>query len=105
MSLKPDKNGNIKGFVKKEHHDNIKKNLENKIIFLQDRLDLLENSHSKLENNHEKFVDEYKKKCVDYNKLLIRLEQKNIKKEHYDELQELRSKNKLYFEKYGSLDI
>lgn len=105
MSLKPDKNGNIKGFVKKEHHDNIKKNLENKIIFLQDRLDLLDNSYSKLENNHEKFVEDYKKKCIDYNKLLNRLESKNIKKEHYEELHDLRTKNKLYYEKYGGLDI
>tara|TARA_B100001094_G_scaffold272065_1_gene277703 strand:- start:188 stop:505 length:318 start_codon:yes stop_codon:yes gene_type:complete len=105
MSLKPDKNGNIKGFVKKDHHDNIKKNLEDKLIFLQDRLDSLENSYSKLEKNHDIFVEEYKKKCIDYNKLLTRLEQKKIKKEHYEELQDLRTKNKLYFEKYGSLDI
>ena len=105
MSLKPDKNGNIKGFVKKDHHDNIKKNLEDKLIFLQDRLDSLENSHSILEKNHEKFVEEYKKKCSDYNKLLVRLEQKNIKKDHYEELQNLREKNKLYYEKYGGLDI
>ncbi len=105
MSLKPDRNGNIKGFIKQEHHEKTKINLEKKIFFLQDKLDDLNNSYSKLTNNHETIKNEYKKKCIDYNKLLVRLEHKNIKKELYEELQDLKTKYKLYFEKYGSLDI
>lgn len=94
MSLKPDKNGNISGYVKKEHHEKVTNNLNNKINILQDKYDELNDSFNKLNKNHEIFLLEYKQKCNEYNKLLLKLESKNVKKEVYDELQNAKSKLK-----------
>tara|TARA_B100001093_G_scaffold258578_2_gene247273 strand:+ start:477 stop:788 length:312 start_codon:yes stop_codon:yes gene_type:complete len=103
MSLKPDKNGNIVGFIKKEHHEKTKSNYEKTINSLKDRIDGLENSYDKLEKNHEIFKKDYKKKCEDYNKLLNKLEQKNIKKEFFSEYEILKQRNQQYFNKYGNI--
>ena len=94
MSLKPDKNGNISGYVKKEHHEKVTNNLNNKINLLQDKHDELSDSFNKLNKNHEIFLLEYKQKCNEYNKLLLKLESKNVKKEVYEELQNAKSKLK-----------
>jgi hypothetical protein len=94
MSLKPDKNGNISGYVKKEHHEKVTNNLNNKINILQDKYDELNDSFNQLNKNHEIFLLEYKQKCNEYNKLLLKLESKNVKKEVYDELQNAKSKLK-----------
>ena len=103
MSLKPDKNGNIVGFVKKEHHEKTKNNYEKTIISLEDKLDSLQNSYNILEKNNKIFKKEYKKKCEDYNKVLNKLDQKNIKKDFFSEYELLKKRNQQYFDKYGSI--
>ena len=104
MSLKPDKNGNIEGFVKKEHHDRMIYNSNKKINNLNDELDKIRDSYINLENNHNIFLKEYKKKCEEYNKIVLKLEGRKIKKELLDELNDYKQKCKLYFDKYGSLN-
>ena len=103
MSLKPDKHGNIPGYIKKEHHDKVTGNLNKKIIELNNTIDEKIDSFNQLENNHNIFLREYKKKCEEYNKVLIKLESKNVKKDVYEELNILKNKLKKYSEKYGDL--
>ena len=92
MPLTPDNNGNISGYVKKEHHDKVTNNLNNKINLLQDKYDELSDSFDQLNKNHKIFLLDYKEKCNDYNKLLLKLESKNVKKDVYEELQKTKSK-------------
>lgn len=103
MSLTPDKNGNIPGYIKKEHHEKTNGNLNKKILLLDNELDKLKDSYKKLENNHNIFLREYKKKCEDYNKVLLKLESKNVKKDLYEEFNILKNKVKKYSDKYGDL--
>ena len=103
MSLKPDKNGNIPGYIKKPHHDKITNNLNKKINELNEKIEEQIDSFKQLEDNHNIFLREYKKKCEEYNKVLIKLESKNVKKEIYEEINILKNKLKKYLDKYGEL--
>ena len=91
MSCKPDKNGNIKGYVKKEHHDKVSNNLNKRIESMTTELEKLQESYMNLENNHNIFLKEYKKKCEEYNKALLKLETRKVKKELLDELEDYKS--------------
>ena len=104
MSLKTDKNGNIEGFIKKEHHEKIIYNSNKKINDLNDELNKLRESYINIENNHNVFLQEYKKKCEEYNKILLKLEKRRVKKELLDELADYKNKVKFYSDKYGSID-
>ena len=104
MSLKPDKYGNITGYVKKDHHEKVTTNLNKRIESLNNELDKLRDSYVHQENNHNIFLKEYKKKCEDYNKVLLKLETRRVKKELLDELNDYKCKVKLYFDKYGSIE-
>ena len=103
MSLTPDKNGNISGYIKKSHHEKTNGNLNKKILELNNEIDHLKDSYTKLENNHNIFLSEYKKKCQDYNKVLLKLESKNVKKDVFEEINFLKDKLKKYSDKYGDL--
>ena len=102
MSCKPDKNGNIKGYVKKEHHDKVSNNLNKRIESMTTELEKLHESYMNLENNHNIFLKEYKKKCEEYNKALLKLETRKVKKELLDELEDYKSKVKYFTDKYGN---
>tara|TARA_B100000900_G_C19997283_1_gene480271 strand:+ start:203 stop:514 length:312 start_codon:yes stop_codon:yes gene_type:complete len=102
MSCKPDKNGNIKGYVKKEHHDKVSNNLNKRIESMTTELEKLQESYMNLENNHNIFLKEYKKKCEEYNKALLKLETRKVKKELLDELEDYKSKVKYFTDKYGN---
>ena len=102
MSCKPDKNGNIKGYVKKEHHDKVSNNLNKRIESMTTELEKLQESYMNLENNHNIFLKEYKKKCEEYNKALLKLETRKVKKELLDELDDYKSKVKYFTDKYGN---
>ena len=102
MSFKPDKNGNIKGYVKKEHHDKVSNNLNKRVESMTTELEKLQESYMNLENNHNIFLKEYKKKCEEYNKALLKLETRKVKKELLDELEDYKSKVKYFTDKYGS---
>ena len=102
MSYKPDKNGNIKGYVKKEHHDKVSNNLNKRIESMTTELEKLQESYMNLENNHNIFLKEYKKKCEEYNKALLKLETRKVKKELLDELEDYKSKVKYFTDKYGN---
>ena len=102
MSFKPDKNGNIKGYVKKEHHDKVSNNLNKRIESMTTELEKLQESYMNLENNHNIFLKEYKKKCEEYNKALLKLETRKVKKELLDELEDYKSKVKYFTDKYGN---
>ena len=103
MSLIPDENGNISGYIKKGHHEKVTSNLNKKILNLNIKIDQLNDSYTKLENNHNIFLREYKKKCEDYNKVLLKLESRNVKKDVYEELNNLKNKLKRYNDEYGDL--
>ena len=105
MDLKLDKNGNVDGFVKKEHHDKTISNLNFKINSLEHELETIQTSYSNLDNNHNVFLKEYKKKCEDYNKVLLKLERKNVSKELMEELDDYKKKVNLYIERYGVIII
>ena len=102
MSCKPDKNGNIKGYVKKEHHDKVSNNLNKRIESMTTELEKLQESYMNLENNHNIFLKEYKKKCEEYNKALLKLETRKVKKELLDELEDYKSKVKYFTDKYSN---
>ena len=102
MSCKPDKNGNIKGYVKKEHHDKVSNNLNKRIESMTTELEKLQESYMNLENNHNIFLKEYKKKCEEYNKALLKLETRKVKKDLLDELEDYKSKVKYFTDKYGN---
>ena len=104
MSLKTDKNGNIEGFVKKEHHEKMINNSNKKINDLNDELDKLRESYINIENNHNIFLQQYKNKCEEYNKIVLKLEGRKVKKELLDELNDYKSKYKAYSDKYGNLN-
>ena len=103
MSLKTDKNGNIEGFIKKDHHEKIINNSNKKTNDLIDELDKLRESYINIEKNHNIFLQEYKKKCEEYNKIVLKLEGRKVKTELLNELNDYKSKYKTYFDKYGSL--
>jgi len=105
MDLKLDKNGNIDGFVKKEHHDKTVHNLSMKIEEKDHELETIRESYVNLDNNHKIFLAEYKKKCEECNKLELKLENKHIKKELLEELEDYKSKFNAYFQLYGKLII
>ena len=102
MSLKPDKHGNITGYVKKEHHEKVSNNLNKRVESLKVELEKIQESYVNLENNHNIFLKEYKKKCEEYNKALLILEKRKVKKELLDELEDYKSKVKFYTDKYGA---
>ena len=102
MSYKPDKNGNIQGYVKKEHHDKVSNNLNKRIESMTAELEKIQESYMNLENNHNIFLKEYKKKCEEYNKVLLKLETRKVKKELLDELEDYKSKVKYFTDKYGN---
>ena len=102
MSCKPDKNGNIKGYVKKEHHDKVSNNLNKRVESMTTELEKLQESYMNLENNHNIFLKEYKKKCEEYNKALLKLETRKVKKDLLDELEDYKSKVKYFTDKYGN---
>jgi len=102
--IKPDKYGNITGYVKKDHHDKVSNNLNKRIESLNVELEKIQESYMNLEKNHNIFLKDYKKKCEEYNKVLLKLETRRVKKELLDELEDYKSKVKLYFEKYGSIE-
>lgn len=104
MNLKLDKNGNVDGFVKKEHHEKTVTNLHAKIESIETELEMIRTSYTNLDNNHKIFLKEYKKKCEDYNKLLLKLERKNVSKELMEELDDYKKKVNLYIEKYGVIN-
>ena len=104
MDMKLDKNGNLDGFVKKEHHDKIVNNLSKKIEEKEQELETIKESYSNLDNNHKIFLSEYKKKCEDCNKLELKLENKNISRDLINELEDYKRKCNTYFQLYGSLN-
>ena len=104
VPVKPDKYGNITGYVKKGHHDKVTTNLNKRIESLNVELEKIQESYMNLEKNHNIFLKDYKKKCEEYNKVLLKLETRRVKKELLDELEDYKSKVKLYFEKYGSIE-
>jgi len=104
MLLKLDKNGNVDGFVKKEHHDKIVNNLSKKIEEKEQELETIKESYSNLVNNHGIFLSEYKKKCEECNKLELKLENKNISRDLIKELEDYKRKCNSYFMLYGSLN-
>ena len=101
MSLKPDKYGNITGYVKKDHHDKVTTNLNKRIESLNVELEKIQESYMNLEKNHNIFLKEYKKKCEEYNKALLKLEKRRVKKELLDELDDYKNKVKFFTDKYG----
>lgn len=103
MNLKLDKNGNVEGFVKKEHHEKTVNNLLNKLEEKDEELETIRESYMNLTNNHEIFLSEYKKKCEECNKLELKLENKNVSKDLINELEDYKRKCNAYFQKYGSL--
>ena len=62
MSLKPDKNGNIEGFIKKEVHEKMKRNYMDTIENLQYKVDDLKDKMINLQENKEEFKRVYKEK-------------------------------------------
>ena len=104
MDLKLDKNGNIEGFVKKEHHDKTVNNLSMKIEEKEQELETIRESYVNLDNNHKIFLSEYKKKCEECNKLELKLENKNISRDLISELEDYKRKYNAYFQLYGSLN-
>ena len=103
MSLKPDKNGNIEGFIKKEVHEKMKRNYMDTIENLQYKVDDLKDKMKNLQENHEEFKRGYKEKCGDFDKLTLKYEKCNTKG-LIDELEEYKSRYRAYFNKYGNLE-
>lgn len=104
MTHKQDKNGNIDGYIKKEHHDKMMKNSDIKINKLQGDLENLKFSSEKVDTNFNIFKVEYKKKCEDYNRLVLKLEGKGIKRDIFYELEDKKKQLKCYIEKYGEIN-
>ena len=103
MSLKPDKNGNIEGFIKKEVHEKMKRNYDDTIEKLRYKVDDLKDSMKNLQENHEEFKKSYDEKCRDFNRLSIKYEKCGTKG-IIDELEEYKSRCRSYFNKYGNLE-
>ena len=103
MSLKPDENGNIEGFIKKGVHEKMKRNYMDTIENLQNKVDDLKHKMKKLDDNYEEFKRSYKEKCNEFNKLSLKYEKCNTKG-LIDELEEYKIRNRAYFNKYGNLE-
>lgn len=103
MSLNPDKNGNIEGFIKKEVHEKMKRNYMDTIENLQYKVDDLRDKMKNLQENHEVFKRDYKEKYNDFEKLTLKYEKCNTKG-LIDELEEYKSRYRAYFNKYGNLE-
>ena len=102
MSLKPDKNGNIDGFIKKEVHEKMKNNYDDTIETLRYKIGDLRDKLNNLQENHENFKKGYKEKCGEFDKLTIKYEKCNTKG-LVDELELYKDRCRAYFNKYGNL--